>query len=273
MRCRRNLGVFCLAIFSVLLLVGCGAKKSDDTQSSAKTKTAEKTEATISDVEQRIADGEYAALIHVKINPELNVYLAEDGSVLAIECLNDDAKKAYGQLTFEGKTLDETMKTLVTVAADEGYLTEDKTVALNVVKCDAKLPVTDMTSQIQTSVQEAMTAKEITAEVSLEVAEEILEEQQVTLEPPKAVCTNCGGSGDCPDCDGGRMMCPACGGDGIEECGNCFGTGLDHGHTCTFCGGGRTHTCTHCGGAGTAKDCPVCGGSFKCVVCGGSGTL
>lgn len=189
------------------------------------------------DVAALLKNEKYVAVVHVKINPEFNIYLDKDENVVALECLNADAKDAYGKNSFAGKTLDETLQTKMDSVVTEAAKEQDITVTTTM----------DMSEEVRMAQKEAGLIKQ--------------------------ACSNCNGTGDCPDCDGGRMTCPACGGDGIEECGNCFGTGLDHGNTCTFCGGAKTHTCTHCGGVGTAMDCPVCGGSFKCVVCGGSGTI
>lgn len=224
------------------------------------------------DVAALLKNAKYVAVIHVKINPEFNIYLDKDENVVALECLNADAKDAYGKKSFAGKTLDETLQTVVSIAAEKGYMKEDQTVALTITECTTDLNATELQTKMDRMVTEAAKEQDITVTTAMDVSEEVRTAQK-EAGLIKQACSNCNGTGDCPDCDDGRMTCPACGGDGIEECGNCFGTGLDHGNTCTFCGGAKTHTCTHCGGVGTAMDCPVCGGSFKCVVCGGSGSL
>lgn len=275
---RRNVGVFCCLLCLVLacstMMFGCGKAKQEEQKSltDQKTEKTDEPEETGDDVAALLKKAKYVAVIHVKINPEFNIYLDQDENVVALECLNEDAKDAYGKKSFAGKSLDETLQTVVSIAAEKGYMKEDQTVALTITECTTDLNATELQTKMDSVVTEAAKEQDITVTTAMDMSEEVRTAQK-EAGLIKQACSNCNGTGDCPDCDGGRMTCPACGGDGIEECGNCFGTGLDHGKTCTFCGGAKTHTCTHCGGVGTAMDCPVCGGSFKCVVCGGSGTL
>ncbi len=37
----------------------------------------------------------YAAVIHVKINPEFNLYLDSEGCIVYVEYLNEDARQIY----------------------------------------------------------------------------------------------------------------------------------------------------------------------------------
>lgn len=61
------------------------------------------------DVAALLKNAKYVAVIYVKINPEFNIYLDQDENVVALECLNADAKDAYGKKSFAGKSLDETL--------------------------------------------------------------------------------------------------------------------------------------------------------------------
>lgn len=74
------------------------------------------------DVAALLKNAKYVAVIYVKINPEFNIYLDQDENVVALECLNADAKDAYGKKSFAGKTLDETLQTAVSIAAEKGYM-------------------------------------------------------------------------------------------------------------------------------------------------------
>lgn len=238
---------------------------------------------------------DYAAKVQVTINPDMELYVDENYMVVHVEYLNEDAKTAYSDLKLTDEALDATLNKIVTGAVEKGYLTEGKTISVDVTECTESVSAQDLTTQVEEALEQAVNEQALTAtlQVMMEGEEqqsrelgtqateatttesqtESTTEEPTTTENPREICSNCNGTGECPDCDGGRMTCPACGGDGLEECGNCFGTGLDHGNTCTFCNGGKVHTCTHCGGVGTAMDCPVCGGSFQCVVCGGTGYM
>jgi len=91
-------------------------------------------------------------------------------------------------------------------------------------------------------------------------------------------CSNCRGTGKCPECGaagicimcrgtkkcsycGGSGVCPSCKGVRIDECLHCKRTGV-----CIRCKG--TNECSYCSGFGS---CGKCKGSGRCQVCGGSG--
>ena len=111
---RRNVGVFCCLLCLVLacstMMFGCGKAKQEEQKSSTdqKTEKTDEPEETGDDVATLLKNAKYVAVIHVKINPEFNIYLDGDENVVALECLNADAKDAYGKKSFAGKTLDET---------------------------------------------------------------------------------------------------------------------------------------------------------------------
>ena len=96
------------------------------------------------DVAALLKNAKYVAVIHTKINPEFNIYLGEDENVVALECLNADAKDAYGKKSFAGKSLDEALQTVVSIAAEKGYMKEDQTVALTITECTTDLNATDL---------------------------------------------------------------------------------------------------------------------------------
>ena len=83
---------------------------------------------------------------------------------------------------------------------------------------------------------------------------------------PEEDCSECRGSGICPDCHGkGKDTCHTCHGNG--QCTKCHGRGRN---TCSKCNGQGRFRCNECGGTGT---CRKCGGSGKvrCDSCGGRG--
>lgn len=114
---RRNVGVFCCLLCLVLacftMMFGCGKAKQEEQQNATdqKTEKTDEPEETGDDVATLLKNTKYVAVIHVKINPEFNIYLDEDENVVALECLNADAKDAYGKKSFAGKSLDETLQT------------------------------------------------------------------------------------------------------------------------------------------------------------------
>lgn len=98
---------------------------------------------------------EYATKLHITINPDMALYLDEADSVVFVEYLNEDAEKAYAGTDMTGVTLNEAIDVIVDIAVTEGYLTEGKTISVDVVEC-AEEKEEELTTQLQTSVQEAV---------------------------------------------------------------------------------------------------------------------
>ncbi len=69
-----------------------------------------------------VAPEEYSAVLNVKINPELNIYLDYHTIVVAVECVNDDAKEIYGYVTaeFVGQGLEFATERVTAIAAESG---------------------------------------------------------------------------------------------------------------------------------------------------------
>ena len=81
---RRNVGVFCCLLCLVLacstMMFGCGKAKQEEQKSATnqKTEKANEPEETGDDVATLLKNAKYVAVIHVKINPEFNIYLDQD---------------------------------------------------------------------------------------------------------------------------------------------------------------------------------------------------
>ena len=104
------------------------------------------------DVAALLKNAKYVAVIHVKINPEFNIYLGEDENVVALECLNADAKDAYGKKLFAGKSLDET---------------------LQIVVCTTDLNATELQTKMDRVVTEAAKEQDITVTTAMDMSEEV----------------------------------------------------------------------------------------------------
>lgn len=156
-------------------MFGCGKAKKEEQKSAANQKT-EKTnepEGTGDDVAALLKNAKYVAVIHAKINPEFNIYLDKDENVVALECLNADAKDAYGKKSFAGKSLDETLQTVVSIAAEKGYMKEDQTVALTITECTTDLNATELQTKMDRMVTEAAKEQDITVTTAMDMSEEV----------------------------------------------------------------------------------------------------
>ena len=280
----RDLGVFfCLAVM-LFTVTSCGKEVSDQTiaateQSSEERRDAEAvmgTETTEAFSTEKAGgvgipdDLVYAAVIHVKINPEFNLYLDSEGCIVYVEYLNEDAADLFETVDLTGQKLADGMETIVDAAEEKGYLTGQNEVMTDVVW-----------------VQEATDSGKL---------EKVL--QTISDSTGKKTCSACGGTGICAECGGGTLPCKRCHGSLVETCSNCDtsgmqtcpgckGSGVDatDGSACRHCGGAGKIVCELCGGSHgkpcsichgkgvITDDCILCHGAKKCTVCGGSGKM
>lgn len=280
----RDLGVFfCLAVM-LFTVTSCGKEVSDQTiaateQSSEESRAAETVmgtetaEAFSTEKAGRVGipdDLVYAAVIHVEINPEFNLYLDAEGCIVYVEYLNEDAADLFETVDLTGQKLADGMDTIVDAAEEKGYLTGQNEVTTDVVW-----------------VQEATDSGKL---------EKVL--QTISDSSGKKTCSACGGTGICAECGGGTLPCKRCHGSLVETCSNCDtsgmqtcpgckGSGVDatDGSACRHCGGAGKIVCELCGGSHgkpcsichgkgvITDDCILCHGAKKCTVCGGSGKV
>ena len=81
----------------------------------------------------------YAAVIHIKINPEFNLYLDSEGCIVYVEYLNEDAADLFETVDLTGQKLADGMETFVGAAEEKGYLTGQNEVTTDVVWVQEKL--------------------------------------------------------------------------------------------------------------------------------------
>lgn len=275
-----------LLLGGCLILAGCGSKQEQLSTEQVMEKTQnEKVEAanTEDTEDSEVVDNfEYAAVVHVKINPDLNLYMDSDKNIVYVECLNQDASDLCAKLKLEGESLESAMNTIVNAAIEEGYLTAEN-------KVEAEVTYTDDSISSESIEQELEPILASSEEKKLDLSD---------TSEGKTICTDCNGTGICPECGGGTYPCKRCNGTLYETCGTCNGTGIQtcqgcngsgvdatDGSACRHCGGAGTVTCGQCNGAkGKAcsicngkgvisDDCILCHGAKYCVTCGGTGTL
>lgn len=149
----RDVGVFfCLAVM-LFTVTSCGKEVSDQTiaateQSSEERRDAEAvmgTETTEAFSTEKAGgvgipdDLVYAAVIHVEINPEFNLYLDAEGCIVYVEYLNEDAADLFETVDLTGQKLADGMETIVGAAEEKGYLTGQNEVTTDVVWVQEKL--------------------------------------------------------------------------------------------------------------------------------------
>ena len=279
----------------LFIVTSCGKEVSDQTiaateQSSEESRDAEavmgtETVETFSTEKAGtvgIPDGlVYAAVIHVEINPEFNLYVDAEECIVYVEYLNEDAADLFETVDLTGQKLADGMETIVGAAEEKGYLTGQNEVTTDVVW-----------------VQEATDSGKLEKVLQTISDSSESEANQKTGTSGKKTCSACGGTGICAECGGGTLPCKRCHGSLVETCSNCDtsgmqtcpgckGSGVDatDGSACRHCGGAGKIVCELCGGSHgkpcsichgkgvITDDCILCHGAKKCTVCGGSGKV
>ena len=166
----RDMGVFfCLAVM-LFTVTSCGKEVSDQTiatteQSSEESRAAETVmgteteEAFSTEKAGRVGipdDLVYAAVIHVKINPEFNLYLDAEGCIVYVEYLNEDAADLFETVDLTGQKLADGMETIVGAAEEKGYLTGQNEVTTDVVWAQEKLSANSVAVLMESRVQFVM---------------------------------------------------------------------------------------------------------------------
>ena len=213
------------------------------------------------------------AVVYLTINPEVALYVDENNIVVYGECLNADAGKAYSDIAFSGKSVDECTKDIIEAAIEQKYLTESKEVKVDIAVLDESADCDAILEKTQETVNETTAEHNITVNV---VSSELEEHGKV-------LCYECHGSGKCIYCDT-CAPCEMCFGVGIKYCDWC-----EEGYQiCAECGGnteseqfitqtvtGEFEFCKACGHLVSETDvtCPACKGTGKnpCHMCGGLG--
>ena len=145
------------------LFAGCGAK--------APTGSVADTSSNVASNEGTFQKPEnYATVVNVKINPEFNLYIDENGFVLAVEPLNEDAKTISITVTTENKEITKLIGELVTKTKEKGFLKNDATVK---VETEKQEKLSDKVKETVSKVKQAFetATKETGITVTVEVSD------------------------------------------------------------------------------------------------------
>ena len=149
----RDLGVFFCLAGMLFTVTSCGQEVSDQTIAATEQSSEERRDAeavmgteTTEAFSTKKAGGVgipdnlvYAAVIHIKINPEFNLYLDSEGCIVYVEYLNEDAAELFETVDLTGQKLADGMETIVGAAEEKGYLTGQNEVMTDVVWVQEKL--------------------------------------------------------------------------------------------------------------------------------------
>ena len=156
-----------LSLCSALILVFAFAACSNGNTASSSSKNADPSSSADSSV--FVKPENYASVVLVTINPQVRLYLDEEGTVLAVEAVNEDADAIKEVINFEDQKYDAVIQDIVNVANDKGYIKEGVTVNIEVseVKTD-KVSATEILSGSSQAVDNAATQLDINITVVTE---------------------------------------------------------------------------------------------------------
>ncbi len=304
----------CLLLMAAMLagMTACGNKASDtentvqeSTQAEIVKEESSSAEESTEEVKEtetvEVTVAEAAVVLHITINPELNLFADKGGTVLAVEYVNDDAKDAFSDIELTGMDVTDAVKQVVSTSVEKGYLKDGKQITVEMEKgeaAEAEVLPAELSEQITASVQEALAEEEITVQLALSVegekqpAVEIKPENAATnessdsrTEEPAQVTESQAAEPKAseaqPEEPKASNPCKACGGTG--KCDECKGDGYrGSGYTvsCPRCHGSLTETCIYCDASGNSKkhegtcDFPNCMGAhvYACTICNGGST-
>ena len=122
----KRIRLICLALCLALLLAAGGAacgKKTDPpgTESGSAEESFEKPE-------------QYDSVLVITINPQFRLYLDENGKVLELEAMNEDAESMKDSIDFENQSYETVIETIVTSAYQKGFVKENATIKLEIAE-------------------------------------------------------------------------------------------------------------------------------------------
>lgn len=148
-----------IALIMALMLASCG-KDADTAKSSSSTVSST----------GFVKPEQYASVLLVTINPQFKLYLDENGTVLAVEAVNDDAESIRDSISFEKQNFETVIKSIVTTANEKGFVKEDATVNFEIIEsAEADTAVADILTKAQ------KTANDAAIELKIEITVKIIE--------------------------------------------------------------------------------------------------
>lgn len=145
------------------LFAGCGGSSTDTSSGTASgEQTFQKPE-------------NYASVVKVTINPEFNLYLDENGFVLAVEPLNDDAKAITIKVTEENKEISTFVKELVSETKEKGFLKDNAEIKVETEKAET---LAEKVAEAVAAIEE--TFKTEASALGITVTVEVVEKEETT---------------------------------------------------------------------------------------------
>lgn len=122
---------------------------------------------------------EYAAILNVKINPEVKLFLSKDKKVIKHEGVNEDGKALSNKLDIANDELSTAISELLTLAKNDGFIKNNSNIIFELLELakDSGLISTDLLNAAKTAANDA--AKEIKVTVTVEILDKTKTENDV----------------------------------------------------------------------------------------------
>lgn len=156
-----------MAVSLVLSLAACQSKKQAEDQPQSDVSSTETVAFTIPE--------NYASVLLVTINPEFKLYLDEQGAVLAVVPINDDAKSITSDIESLTGDLETVIHSIVEAADKGGFVKENATVdfQITVIK-DETVNVDGILNTAKESANRVFADSQKTVEITASVAQDAL---------------------------------------------------------------------------------------------------
>lgn len=168
-------------LMAVLLLFTLASCKSDEQPSTDNSSST-------TDTVAFTAPESYATVLLVTINPEFKLYLDEQGSVLAVEPVNSDAKSMAKDVENIKGDLETVIQEIVAAADKSGFVKENATVDFQVAVVKDDTVNTDViVNTVKDTADKALADLEKPIEVKVSVAEDVLVQTTASVEQTSSV--------------------------------------------------------------------------------------
>ncbi len=178
----RNVLAYLLA---AVLLLSLFTACSGETQNETQTTTVVTTTTTDGEVIFE-KPASYAAVVLISINPQFKLYLDADGTVLAVEPVNADAKQVAAKITAKTGNVETVVDNLISAANEDGFVKQDVTVNIEVTELYSEtVDTVAVLEKAKTGAETQLQQLNVQAEVETAIAEDA-----VKVEPPTTGSTD-----------------------------------------------------------------------------------
>lgn len=151
----KKLFVFLLAVVLCFALCACGGRTETDSD------TQQAIQAESTGTERPVV------VVGIAINPEFNIHVGNDGNVIALDCLNADAKSVSDKVSVIGKPCKDAIVEILQETVNQGFLKDGGEIKISVtVDEEISDQLDTWNDTVMDSVTQVLTANNINAEIS-----------------------------------------------------------------------------------------------------------